>query len=232
MLALRAQEVTTWHVSAHVLRHHPVEPGRSGADAQDILHACCTLCAADHAIYKATLLCLSCFDAQSIACVITEHCMQCCHAMLPWDSLPAVPSRVTCYSQRVVHKLTHLQVELGKRKEPEGSLPPPPRLGPQPPQPSSLPPPVMRPTPAPQAGAAPQSLPPPPVMAPRPQAPPQLPPPAQGPPQLAPPQMRPPAFGLPLPQRPPMMAAGLPPRPMVPGMPGAAPIRAPVADLL
>ena len=80
----------------------------------------------------------------------------------------------------------------------------------------------MRPTPAaPQAaGAGPQSLPPPPVMAPRPQAPPQLPPPAQGPPQLAPPQMRPPAFGLPLPQRPPMMAGALPPRPMVPGMPG------------
>ena len=118
-------------------------------------------------------------------------------------------------------KLACLQVELGKRKEPEGSLPPPPRLGPQPPQPSSLPPPVMRPTPAaPQAaGAGPQSLPPPPVMAPRPQAPPQLPPPAQ-----APPQMRPPAFGLPLPQRPPMMAGGLPPRPMVPGMPGAAAI--------
>ena len=119
-------------------------------------------------------------------------------------------------------KLACMQVELGKRKEPEGSLPPPPRLGPQPPQPSSVPPPGMRPTPA--AGAGPQSLPPPPVMAPRPQAPPQLPPPALGPPQLAPPQMRPPAFGLPLPQRPPMMAGGLPPRPMVPGMPGAAPI--------
>ena len=131
-------------------------------------------------------------------------------------------SAVLGVGARKKEKLACLQVELGKRKEPEGSLPPPPRLGPQPPQPSSLPPPVMRPTPA--AGAGPQSLPPPPVMAPRPQAPPQLPPPALGPSQLAPPQMRPPAFGLPLPQRPPMMAGGLPPRPMVPGMPGAAPI--------
>ncbi|KAL3138387.1 hypothetical protein ABBQ32_006189 [Trebouxia sp. C0010 RCD-2024] len=128
--------------------------------------------------------------------------------------------------QNQLKQIQDSKVELGKRKEPEGSLPPPPRLGPQPPQPSSLPPPVMRPTPAapvgPQAGA-PQSLPPPPVMAPRPQAPPQLPPPAQGPPQLAPPQMRPPPFGLPLPQRPPMMPGALPPRPMMPGMPGAPP---------
>ncbi len=74
---------------------------------------------------------------------------------------------VLCNSMYCKGGLACLQVELGKRKEPEGSLPPPPRLGPQPPQPSSLPPPVMRPTPAapagPQAVGAPQSLPPPPV---------------------------------------------------------------------
>ncbi|MCJ1305141.1 hypothetical protein MMC08_007955 [Hypocenomyce scalaris] len=130
--------------------------------------------------------------------------------------------------QNQLKQIQESKSELGKRKEPDANLQPPPRLGPQPPQPSSLPPPVMRPTPTaprpaptgPQApGAAPQSLPPPPVMPPRPQAPPQLPPPAQGPPQLAPPQMRPPGFPLGPPQRPPMMVGGLlPPHSMIPGM--------------